>query len=149
MVKGYTAYADPDVTAKAIGKELPISPRSSREVCGMIRGKKVNDAVRMLEEVVALKRPVPLKRFKKRVSHKPGVGPGRYPKKAAGAILEVIQSAMANAEYKGLDSDEMVIATITASRGRVQRGFMPRAQGRATPWNQELVNIEVILEEVE
>ena len=142
-------YADPDVTAKAIGKELPISPKFSREICGMIRGRNVHDAMRMLEEVIELKRAVPLKRFNKRVSHKPGVGPGRYPQKAAGAILQVLQSAVANAEYKGLDSEEMVISTISASIGRVQQGYMPRAHGRATQWNQQMVNIEVILEEVE
>ncbi|NCB17931.1 MAG: 50S ribosomal protein L22 [Synergistales bacterium] len=142
-------YADPDVTAKAIGKELPISPKFSREICGMIRGRNVNDAMRMLEEVIELKRAVPLKRFNKRVSHKPGVGPGRYPQKAAGAILQVLQSAVANAEYKGLDSEEMVISTISTSIGRVQQGYMPRAHGRATQWNQQMVNIEVILEEVE
>jgi len=148
-LKGYTTYADPDITAKAIGKELPISPKFSREICGMIRGKNVNVGMKMLEEVIELKRAVPLKRFNKRVSHKPGVGPGRYPQKASKAILQVLQSAVANAEYKGLDTEEMVILTISASLGRATQGFMPRAHGRATQWNQQMVNIEVILGEVE
>ncbi|MBE6525540.1 MAG: 50S ribosomal protein L22 [Candidatus Methanomethylophilaceae archaeon] len=146
---GYTRTADPDTSAKALGKELPISPKFSREICGMIRGMKVDKAIQALEEVIALKRPVPLKRYNKRVSHKQGVGPGRYPEKAATAILKVIQSAVANAEYKGLDAENMVIATISASRGRTTPGHMPRAHGRATQWNQETVNLEVIIEEVE
>lgn len=146
---GYTSYADPDTTAKAIGKELPISPKFSREICGMIRGMEVTEARKTLEEVMELKRAVPLKRFNKRVSHKPGVGPGRYPQKAASAILDVLEGAVANAEYKGLDAEEMIIATISASQGRVVGGYMPRAHGRATQWNQQMVNIEVILEEVE
>jgi large subunit ribosomal protein L22 len=145
---GYTMDADPDTSAKAIGKDLPVSPKLSREICGMIRGKKVDVAVRMLEEVIDLKRPVPLKRFNKRVSHKPGVGPGRYPQKAARAILSVVKSASANAEYKGLSTDEMVISTVSASLGQTIPGHMPRAQGRATQWDQQTVNIEVILEEV-
>ena len=148
-MKGYTTYADPDITAKAIGKELPVSPKFSREICGMIRGKGVNEGMKMLEEVIELKRAVPLKRFNKRVSHKPGVGPGRYPQKASKAILQVLQSAVANAEYKGLDTEDMVILTISASLGRASQGFMPRAHGRATQWNQQMVNIEVILGEVE
>ncbi len=146
---GYTATADPDTSAKALGRELPISPKMSREICGMVRGMKVDQAVQALEDVIALKRAVPLKRYNKRVSHKPGVGPGRYPQKAAGEILKVIRSAMSNAEYKGLDVDGMVLTTITASRGRTIPGHMPRAHGRATQWNQETVNIEVIIEEVE
>jgi large subunit ribosomal protein L22 len=146
---GYTATADPDTTAKALGRELTISPKLSREVAGMVRGMKVDKAIQALEDVVALKRPVPLKRYNKRVSHKQGVGPGRYPEKVAKAFLNVIQSAVANAEYKGLDVDSMVLMTITVSRGRTIPGHMPRAHGRATQWNQETVNLEVIIEEVE
>lgn len=148
-MKGYTATADPDTSAKAIGKEMPISPKFTREICGMVRGMKVNKAIDTLEGVIALETPVPLKRYNKRVSHKQGVGPGRYPKKAAAAVLGVIKSAVANAEYKGLNTDEMVIRTITASRGRVTPGHMARAHGRATEWNQDTVNLEVIIEEVE
>lgn len=149
MTSGYTRESDPDTSARAVGREMPISPKFSREVCGMVRGMKVEQAVAALEEVVAVKRPVPLRRYNKRVSHKQGVGPGRYPAKAAKAILEVIQSAASNAEYKGLDTSGMVVSTITASRGRVIPGHMPRAHGRATQWNQDTVNIEVIIEEVE
>ena len=148
-MKGYTAEADPDTSAKAIGKEMPISPKFTREICGMIRGMKVNNAIKTLEGVIALETPVPLKRYNKRVSHKQGVGPGRYPKKAATAVLGVIKSAVANAEYKGLNTDDMVIRTITASRGRVTPGHMARAHGRATEWNQDTVNLEGIIQEVE
>ena len=148
-MKGYTATADPRTSAKAIGKEMPISPKFTREICGMIRGMKVNKAISTLEGVIALETPVPLKRYNKRVSHKQGVGPGRYPKKAAAAVLGVIKSAVANAEYKGLNTDDMVIRTISASRGRVTPGHMARAHGRATEWNQDTVNLEVIIEEVE
>ena len=148
-MKGYTATADPDTSAKAIGKEMPISPKFTREICGLIRGMKVNKAISTLEGVIALETPVPLKRYNKRVSHKQGVGPGRYPKKAAAAVLGVIKSAVANAEYKGLSVDDMVIRTISASRGRVTPGHMARAHGRATEWNQDTVNLEVIIQEVE
>ena len=148
-MKGYTAEADPDTSARAIGKEMPISPKFTREICGLIRGMKVPTAIKTLEGVIALETPVPLKRYNKRVSHKQGVGPGRYPKKAAAAVLGVIKSAVANAEYKGLNTDDMVIRTISASRGRVTPGHMARAHGRATEWNQDTVNLEVIIEEVE
>jgi len=144
---GYTQYTDPDTTARAIGKELPISPKDSREVCRMVRGKRVDVAIRMLEEVVELKRPVQFARYNTGVAHKKGVGPGRFPKKSAQAILKVIESAKHNAEYKGLDADNMRVKVITANLGRTIPGYMPRAYGRSTQWNQQTVNIEVILEE--
>jgi large subunit ribosomal protein L22 len=146
---GYTTVADPDTTAKALGKEMPVSPKLAREVAGMIRGMKVEVAQKALAEVIDKKRPVPLKRYNKRVSHKPGVGPGRYPVKAAKAILSVLDSAASNAEYKGLDVSNMAIATISVSRGQVIPGHMPRAHGRATEWNQDTINVEVIIQEVE
>jgi len=148
-MKGYTATSNPDTSARAIGKEMPISPKFTREICGMVRGMKVDKAIDTLESVIALEKAVPLKRYNKRVSHKQGTGPGRYPQKAATAVLNVIKSASSNAEYKGLDTDSMVIKTITASRGRTTPGHMPRAHGRATQWDQQTVNLEVILEEVQ
>ena len=146
---GYTQHTDPDKTSRAIGKEKPISPKDSREVCRMVRGKNVAVAIKMLEEVIAIKRPVPFARFNMGVAHKPGVGPGRYPKKSAMAILEVVQSAKHNAEYKGLDPENLKVKVITTNLGRTIPGHMPRAFGRSTPWNQQTVNIEVILEEVQ
>ncbi|NYT11775.1 MAG: 50S ribosomal protein L22 [Methanomassiliicoccales archaeon] len=146
---GYTMETDPDSTSRAIGKELPISPKHSREICSMVRGMEVSVAVDVLNEIIELKRAVPFKRYKKCVSHKKGTGPGRYPQKAAKAILGVIESAMSNAEYKGLGVDSMRIKVIAAHLGRTQQGWMPRAYGRATPFDHQTVNVEVILEEME
>ena len=41
---GYTAVADPDTTAKALGREMPVSPKFAREVAGMVRGMKLETA---------------------------------------------------------------------------------------------------------
>lgn len=147
--KGYTIVADPDTTARARATEQPVSPKFAREVAGLVRGMKVETAVATLEQVIAKETPVPLKRYNKRVSHKRGVGPGRYPVKASKAILTVIKSASSNADYKGLTSSNMAISTITIARGQTIPGHRPRAQGRATQWNQETANIEVVIEEVE
>src|SRR5512137_2973648 len=83
------------------------------------------------------------------LNSKPKVGPGRYPKKAALAILKVLESAQSNAEYKGLESDNMKVKLAAAHRGRIEKAYMPRAQGRSTPWNEQTTNIEIILEEIE
>jgi large subunit ribosomal protein L22 len=146
---GYTIETDPEKTSKAIGKEASVSPKKCREVCKMLVGMNVEDAKTYLKEVADLKRPVPYTRFKMMLSPKPKVGPGRYPKSAALAILRVIESAQSNAEYKGLDADSMRVKVAAAHRGRIQKGYMPRAQGRSSPWNEQTTNIEIVLEEVE
>ncbi|MEE9150621.1 MAG: 50S ribosomal protein L22 [Thermoplasmata archaeon] len=148
---GYTIKAHPEGTAKAIGRELDISPKASVEVCREVRSMTVEDAIQFLEEVISLKRPVSYRRYNGQVGHRRGkkFGAGRYPKKTAKAILDVIKHAQHNAEYKGLDSDNMRIMHISSSRGMTVEGFMPRAHGRSTPFNHERANIEVVLEVIE
>lgn len=141
---------DPEKTAKAYGFELHCSPKASMNIARELKGMKLPDAKKYLEEVIALKRAVPFKRYNKTVSHrKGGMGPGRYPQKAAKCILKVLENAENNAEYKGLDPDSMVIKHVSAYKGRELEGYMPRAFGRATPKNEQTTNIEIILEEVE
>ena len=145
---GYTQESDPETTSRAIGKELGVSPKKCREVCKELVGMKVDAAKKYLKEVADLKKAVPYTRFKMQLSPKPGVGPGRYPKKAALAILRVLESAQSNAEYKGLEADNMRIKVAAAHRGRIEKSYMPRAQGRSSPWNEQTTNIEIILEEI-
>jgi len=146
---GYTQKTDPETTSRAIGLEYSVSPKHAREVCKMLKGMKVEDAKKYLKGVIEVKTPVPYRRFNMCVRMKRGVGPGRYPTKAAKAILKVLESAQSNAEYKGLESDNMRVRLAAAHRGRIEKAYMPRAQGRSTPWNEQTTNIEIILEEVE
>jgi large subunit ribosomal protein L22 len=64
-------------------------------------------------------------------------------------MLKILENAENNAEYKGFDPENMKITHISAYGGRVIRGIMPRAHGRATDKNTRTTNIEIILEEVE
>jgi large subunit ribosomal protein L22 len=146
---GYTQEADPEKTSKAIGKEISVSPKHCREVCKMLVGMKVERAKEYLNGVIELKQAVKYTRFKMFLNPKPRIGPARYPTKAAKAILRVIESAQSNAEYKGLEADNMRVKVAAAHRGSIEKSFMPRAQGRSTPWNEQTTNIEIILEEVE
>ena len=146
MSKGYTTDIKPDKTARARGYEMDISPKKSYEVCNAIRGMSVEKAEKYLKEVIELKRAVPRRRFSQETAHKKGgVGPGRYPIKVAKAITRVIREAKANAEFKGLEPDEMMLVHIAASRGRIIQARMQRAHGRSTEWNEQTTNIEVVI----
>jgi len=147
---GY-AYKPADETkaAKAMGYEMPISFKHAVEICAAIRGKKVEDAIKYLEDVVAMKRAVPFKKYKKKVAHKSGLEKwyaGRYPQKAAKYILKVLKNLEANAEYKGLEKDKLVIVHAQAKKGRVLKRYMPRAFGRATPRFQVPTTVEFVAE---
>ncbi|MCQ1535512.1 50S ribosomal protein L22 [Methanosarcina sp. KYL-1] len=145
----YSVNADPEVTSKAMGSELHISPKKSREICWKIKGMKAVEARKYLEDVIALKQAVPFKRHSEGAGHRKGpMAGGRYPVNASKEILKILRNAESNAEYKGLEPSNMYIAHVAINRGRVIHGFIPRARGRATPKNTDTVNIEMILSEV-
>ena len=53
------------------------------------------------------------------------------PKKGAGIIKKVLESAIANAEHNdGADIDELKVKTITVEKGMVLKRFTARAKGR-------------------
>ncbi len=155
---GYTGRFDAEKMARATGKELHISPKHSVEICKAVRGLPVASAKDLLENVISKKESIPFKRYNSMVPHRRRTGfssrggPGRFPVKAAKAILRVIESAQANAE-KTIDDlgdvEDLRISTAAASKGRVIRGWMPRAHGRWEKFDQETVNIEIILEMTE
>jgi len=145
----YSVISDPETSSKAMGSELHISPKKSREVCCKIKGMKASEAKKFLEDVIALKQAVPFKRHHDGTGHRKGpMAAGRYPVSASKEILKVLKNAESNAEYKGLEPANMFITHAAIQRGRVIHGFMPRARGRATPKDTETVNIEIILSEV-
>ena len=146
---GYTVEYKIETMARAYGRELPLAWKKSIELARQLRGRTVEKAREYLENVAALKQAVPMRTYGRWVAHKSGLGPARYPVKAAKAFLTILESAVANAEFTGKeDPDTMVIAVINAHKGATSKGYRPRAYGRSSPWNQDTVNLEIVLEEV-
>ncbi|MFQ6074317.1 MAG: 50S ribosomal protein L22, partial [Candidatus Bathyarchaeia archaeon] len=74
---------------------------------------------------------------------------GRYPVKAAQKILEVLEGAEANADFKGLDTDRLRIIHASAYPGMKIKKYIQRAFGRSSPRFETLCHIEIALEQVE
>jgi large subunit ribosomal protein L22 len=145
---GYTVDIDPETSARAIGREMQISPKNSIVICRHIKGWRLERAKHFLADVIALKAAVPDTKYGSSGHRRGKLGPGRFPEKAARQILKVLEGAEANAEYKGLVIDNMYIAHSAAHRGKSWEGRFARARGRATPKVRETVNVEIILREV-
>lgn len=141
---------DPEKTAKASGREVRVSHKSAREICKTIKGMMLTQAKQYLRDVMAKKKPVPFRRFTKKLGHRHGLErayAGRYPVKAAKQILKILEGAESNAENKGLDTERLRVMHASAYPGMRVKRFMPRAQGRTTPKIQILCHIEIALEE--
>lgn len=147
---GYSNPVDGEEIARAIGRECKVSPKHCVEICRTIRGMKVENAKALLNSVIAMERPIRFRRYNRYTSHKRGYGPARYPVKACKAILRTIENAQANAEaHKKLDPESMRILTAAAHLGRKIQGWLPRAHGRTTQFDEQTVNIEIVLEAFE
>ena len=148
----YSQKISGDTIAKAKANELNMSPKHSIEIATFIRHQRVNDAITYLKDVIGLKKAIPFRRFNRNVAHKRGLpgtwDAGRYPVKASKEYIRILESVKKNAEYIGLDADNLEIIHVSANRGRAQKSFFPRAMGRATPKVRETVNIEIIVREV-
>ncbi len=145
----YSIKVEGEKYAKAYGKNMPLSLKDSVNLCRALKGMRLDAAKEYLEDVVRKKRAVPYFRYLDSVSHKKGIGPGRYPVKEAKYILKVLENAEANAENKELDTDSLYIMHIAAHKGEIYKRYRPRAMGRSTEIRKEHVHIEVILEEKE
>ncbi|HNR25262.1 MAG TPA: 50S ribosomal protein L22 [Methanobacteriaceae archaeon] len=148
----YQGSEGQEKTARASGRALQISPKHAVEICREIRGMYLDEAKEYLEDVIQKKRAVPFRRHNKKVGHRRGLTgwpAGRYPVKAAGEVLHVLENAEANAEYRGMDSENLKIIHISSHRGYVIRGYIPRAFGRATPFNTPTTHLQVVLAEAE
>lgn len=149
---GYSIFGlDPDRTAISSAREIDISPKASREICNTIKGMFLDKAKEYLEDVIQMKAAVPYKRHKKHVAHRKELSKwpaGRYPIKAAKKILEVLENAENNAEFKGLDVERMKIIHAATHKGMIIKRFIPRAQGSSSPRFNYLSHVEIAIEEV-
>jgi large subunit ribosomal protein L22 len=71
-------------------------------------------------------------------------------RKAAGTIIKVLDSAVANAEHNfALDADELYVAEAYADEGPTLKRWRPRARGRATKIRKRTSHITIIVAETE
>ena len=69
------------------------------------------------------------------------------PRYASSIIEKLLKSAIANAEYKGLNADNLYIAECYANKGPTMKRIRPRAQGRAYRIEKRTSHITVVLDE--
>lgn len=140
----YALKFDKKKAAYAAGRNLPVSYKWCVEIGMAIKGKDVEKAKKILEDVINLKRAVPIKRAKTHVAHKPGkMAAGRFPIKAAKAVLVVLESAIKNAENRGFDEKKLYVKNVWSTKGI--SFYRPRIRWR--PQRAKTANLQIVLEE--
>ena len=112
----------PETAAKAVARNLRVSPQKLNLVAGLIRGKKVNTALADLE-------------FSR--------------KRIAQDVRKCVMSAVANAENNhGLDVDDLVVSEAYVGKNMVLKRFHARGRGRSARVLKPFSQITVIVREL-
>merc|ERR1712198_76210 len=156
MGKYSTEPENPTKSCKARGSYLRVHFKNTRETAQAIKKMHIRKATRYLKDVVAKKQLIPFRRFNGGVGRKaqaknrkaPG-SQGRWPKKSAEILLQLLKNAESNAEFKGLDVDALVVEHIQVNEAPSMRRRTYRAHGRINPYMSSPCHIELILAERE
>ncbi|MFU8818458.1 MAG: 50S ribosomal protein L22 [Desulfurivibrio sp.] len=107
--------------AKALARNIRISPQKARLVADMVRGKQVETALNTL-------------RF--------------MPKKGARILRKVIEAAVANAsQNEAIDVDNLYVKTVFIDGGPTLKRIRPMPMGRAGRILKRSSHITVVLDE--
>ena len=116
------------VEAKAVARDVRVTPMKARRVINLIRGKNATEAVATLM-------------FAQQAASEP--------------VRKVLQSAMANARVKAdaaseaFDERALVVSAAYVDEGATMKRFRPRAQGRASSINKRTSHITVVVTQPE
>ena len=104
---------------KSIVRGVRLSADKGRLVADLVRGKKVDQAINILNFTQ---------------------------KRAAGIIKKALESAIANAEHNdGADIDELRVKTIYVDKAESLRRFTARAKGRGNVIMKQTCHIHVVV----
>ena len=106
---------------KATAKTVRVSPRKTRLVLDLIRGKDVKEAAAILKFV---------------------------PNKGGEVVTKVLKSAVANAVHNNsMDEEKLYVKECYANEGITMKRFMPRAKGSASSIMKRTSHITVVVDE--
>ena len=113
----------PDNEAKAIARNIRVSPQKLNLVAQLIRGKKVATALADLQ-------------FSR--------------KRIAVDVKKCLESAIANAENNhDLDVDDLIVAQAHVGKGLVMKRWSPRGRGRSGKILKPFSHLTIIVRQVE
>jgi large subunit ribosomal protein L22 len=112
-----------DNEARAVARNLRVSPQKLNLVAALIRGKKVSTALADLT-------------FSR--------------KRIAVDVKKTLESAIANAENNhDLNVDDLVVKEAYVGKSIVMKRFSPRARGRVGAIEKPFANLTIVVREVE
>jgi large subunit ribosomal protein L22 len=88
---------------------LHLSTKVGAHICDMIRYKKIDTAIEMIEQVIRMKRAVGMNNRQVGHKHDAGIMAGRYPVDASKEFLPLLKALKANAVHNELELEKYII----------------------------------------
>merc|ERR1711908_241657 len=151
---GSREATNPSKACKAKGADLRVHYKNTYETCQAIKGMNLKAAQKYLQDVCEKKQCVPFRKYTGCIGRTPQakafkMSQGRWPVKSAKIIIDLLKNAESNAEFKNLDTDNLVIQHIHVNAAQQGRRRTYRAHGRIGPYMNCPAHVEMILEEKE
>lgn len=156
MKKVKTNYSykptDESKSVRTAMRAVEMSYKNTHQTVTILRGKYITAAIKYLNDVLAKKRCVPMKKYNGGVRRTAqakefGVLQGRWPEKSATNVLPMLKNMISTATAKGLDVAKMKITHAQVNRAPIIHNRTYRAHGRVTAWNKSPCHIEMVAEE--
>jgi ribosomal protein L22 len=110
-------------------KSVPISTKYAIYLCKFVKGKRIGNAIKDLEQVILLKKVVPMKGEYAHQKGK-GISSGKFPKRAAKDFLVLVKSLAGNANNHEIDVP--VIVEAIANKASMPFGKFGRVRRKRT-----------------
>lgn len=122
----YAHNPNPKKSVRVSGRGIRVSTKNSVKVCSVITGMNLEKGKRLLSNLVDQKESLD----------------GKFYTNISSSLLELLESAQNNAEFKGLEPGKMVIH---ASAHKGFRFYRPR-RFKMRRQKRKVTNIQVVLE---
>ena len=154
MVKFSHEPKNPSKACKCMGVDLRVSYKNTYETARNIKGMGLFQARKYLEDVIEKKRCVPYHKYTGCIGRTPQAkewkkSQGRWPQKSAKVVLGLLKNAESNAEFKNLDTENLIITHVVVNRARQGRRRTYRAHGRMNAYMSSPCHVQMILEQKE
>ena len=139
-------------SCKASGKDLRVHFKNTRETASALKGMSLSRAKKFLKNVCEKKEIVPFVRYRYGVSRKSQLKnsdgtSGRWPKKSAENLLQILNNAESNAKEKNLDTNRLFIGNIQVNKAMKGQRRTFRAHGRINAFLSHPCHVDVWLVE--
>ena len=123
----YALNLNPQKSAKALGSGLKISAKNATVVCKAINGMPLQKGKKYLQDVLAEAKTINK----------------RYYTKTTASVLELLNSAEKNSEFKGLDTERLFIHAAAQKGFRFYRPRRMKMRGQL----RKVANVQIVLEQ--